>query len=252
MNGPENILRLCIFGSCVSRDAIEFLMPEDGIVLAEYYARSALASAFHPEPVKDRFSERISSAFQRRQVQRDFRRSFATSLPDLAFDILLVDFTDERFRLFELADGRLVTVSAELRRAAFPSGLRGRFIEPFGEDHFRLWEAGWRRLVTDLAARGHLDRLRINHAPWAERTEAGSRFAAPNTPELIAAANAHFEILVQRALQDIAPSQVYRYETALLQGKIGHRWGAAPFHYVDAFYRQTLGHLRAEQPERRA
>jgi hypothetical protein len=104
--------------------------------------------------------------------------------------------------------------------------------------------------VAHLKAQGRLDRLRINHALWAERTETGGSFEVPNSPGLIAAANTHFETLVERALQDIGPAQIYRYETALLQGKAGHRWGAAPFHYVDAFYRQTIAHLRTERPKR--
>ena len=91
-------MRVLIFGSCVSRDAFDFVT-DGSVSIVDYYARSSFASAFHPDPVEDRFSADLASSFQRRQVRRDFSKTFPHAVRTSNFDLLLVDFTDERFQL---------------------------------------------------------------------------------------------------------------------------------------------------------
>lgn len=215
--------------------------------MTEYYARSSFASAFSRSKVEDRFSSSIRSTFQQRQVRRDLTKAFATALPQMEFDVLLVDFTDERFQLFELIDGRVVTVSAELRGTAFPGDLKGEFVKPFSARHFSLWEKGWRDFVQTMKAHDKLRRVRINCARWSYRTQGGWMFSNPYTDSYIDTANEYFQKLYCVARGDIEDSQFYRYDELLLQGNDEHKWGVAPFHYTDAYYHALLKHLVSDE-----
>lgn len=242
----ETGLRIAIFGSCVSRDAMDFNGNED-IVLGAYFARSSFGSAFSLGKVEDPYSAAIASTFQRRQVRQDFAKTFAETLPCLDFDILLVDFTDERFPLYVLNDGRVITVSTELRRTAFPAGMAGRLVKPFSEEHFRLWERGWNRFMHSMNETKSVSKIRINRALWSDTTESGETFDEKNTPQLINAANNHFKRLFRRCSENLTVSNFYDFDPGLFKGKDDHKWGKAPFHYWEPFYFATLAHLDRER-----
>jgi hypothetical protein len=221
---------------------------KDGIVLDAYFARSSFASAFALGRVQDTFSAAIPSTFQRRQVRQDFSKTFVETLSGMSFDILLVDFTDERFPLYVLDDGRVITVSAELRRTSFPDGLPGRFVKPFTLDHFRLWECGWRRFIQLMADARSVSKIRINRALWCDRTESDEQFDLEHLPTSIDTANRYFEKLFLRCASDLGVRNFYDYDAVLFKGKDGHKWGKAPFHYADSFYLATLAHLERDRP----
>lgn len=220
---------------------------DETIVLDAFFARSSFASAFAVGKVEDIFSAAIPSTFQRRQVRQDFLKTFAEILPQTNFDILLVDFTDERFPLYVLDDGRVVTVSAELGRTAFPLGITGRLVKPFTDEHFELWERGWSHFIELMNESGFCARIRINRALWCEKTESGARFDPQYPPEAIEAANTHFKRLFHRCSSDLSECSFYDYDVGQFIGKDDHKWGRAPFHYADAFYLATLAHLQHDR-----
>lgn len=225
---------------------------EEAIVLDAYFARSSFASAFCDGKVEDIYSASIPSTFQRRQVRQDFAKSFVELVRGMNFDILLVDFTDERFPLYVLDDGAVITVSAELRRTAFPEGKRGRLVKPFSLEHFRLWERGWSRFMQLMHDVDSVAKIRINRALWCKTTESGEGFDRENTPELIDTANHHFARLFRRCGDDLKPSSFYDYDAGLFKAKDHHKWGKAPFHYTDSYYRAMLVHLQHERTEARS
>lgn len=239
-----------IHGSCVSRDAFTWA-GEHAPPLVDYFARSSVASAYGSEPVPDLFSDRLQSSFQRRQVQRDFGKTLRRAVVEKPYELLLLDFIDERFPLYRTDDGGVVTISAELSRCGFPIGLPGRVVAAFGDEHFALWEAGWRSLVMLLDQCGRLPRLRINAVWWATSAKDRSPFDAQVSAHVIARANRHLARLYDRVAADITPAQLLRFPPALFEGSPTHRWGLAPFHYTDAAYAAMLDQLAAskERPE---
>ncbi len=226
---------------------MDFIGNED-IVLEAYFARSSFASAFSLGKVEDPYSAAIASTFQRRQVRQDFAKTFAAALPGMHFDILLVDFTDERFPLYVLNDGRVITVSTELRRTAFPEGMEGRLVRPFTEQHFWLWERGWNGFLQLMGESGFASRIRVNRSLWSETTESGSGFDRESPPQLIATANEHFKRLFHRCRSDLSAGNFYDFDPRLFKGKDDHKWGRAPFHYADPFYRAMLAHIKQDMP----
>lgn len=156
------MLNVLIFGSCVSRDIFNF-DTTDQVRLVDYYARSSLASAFCPLTREENLSHRIVSPFQRRIVKADLDRSFREQLACLDFDVLLIDFIDERFDLFVTDDGHVITLSNELLSTGFaPASERGTVIRSGSEPFFDLWQAGWKSFMDTLDRHGQRDKVKIN------------------------------------------------------------------------------------------
>ena len=238
-------LRLLIYGSCVSRDALG-ATPDPRIDLVGYFARSAMASAFASAPVAGVALDGIDSAFQRRMVAADGGKSLAAALTREDFDILLHDPIDERFNLLRLADGTLLTRSPEFTRARDPlQGRATKTIVSGSPEHLALWERGWRRFLSLLDARGLRGALHVNVVWWAVRTASGADLG-PAFPETrIRHANAFLARLYERMAADLAPAQFLRFDDALMRAADNHKWGLSPFHYDEGFYRECVRQLAA-------
>lgn len=237
-------LRLFIFGSCVSRDVLSIAGPP-GVFLVDYFARSSIASAFSETMVKDRWSESLSSAFQRRMVKADLQKTLPAKLSNSEYDLLLYDAIDERLRLFQFHDGSLCTISGELQAARFDfRSAGGRVIQSGSEEFFKLWELGWSRFINFLASLGRLARLRINVVHWASAPPPGQTFSLQHTEESIAAADRFLNRLYERMRQDIDDQQFLTFPEHLMLAAGGHRWGVGPFHYIDEYYHAAASAIR--------
>lgn len=106
-----------IFGSCVSRDLLEF-GKENNFSLKSYSARSSVVSAVS-EPVKVQEGElSLASKFQKQQVLRDISKSLWKELSENPSDYLMIDFIDERFSLGKYKN-TYVTLSNEFVESHF-------------------------------------------------------------------------------------------------------------------------------------
>lgn len=250
MNSP---IRLLIFGSCVSRDILNYQHDNTQVVLIDYYARSSIASLGSRPIEMPSTVQAIASKFQRRMVERDIRKDFLTDLAGLQFDVLLIDLIDERFNLYVEPGGRACTLSIELSSSGFPidSG-RGSRIYSGSEEFWRLWEAGWSILVNQLRHLGVLDRLRVNQVFWSSQTENGGSFEPHYSRRLIDSANQFLHRMYQRVSADIPTEQFLTFDHGLMMGSTNHVWGISPFHYVDAYYYIAIQQLcmRSSSPKK--
>lgn len=236
-------VRVLILGSCVSRDIFRVVENEE-CKLASYYGRSSFASAFCPVKVKDTWSSNISSAFQARMVNADLNKKWPDIVRNTKFDVLLVDFIDERFHLGGFSNGALCTLSSELRSSGFDRKVaRARGIQTGSDEHYELWMRGWTSFIELLESLGKKQCVLLNVVKWAEAASDGSIPEWGFTPEQIAASNLYLDKLYRRATIDLEPSQVMRVDPQYLVGGLEHKWGLAPFHYVDAYYLNALNSI---------
>ncbi len=247
MNSPARIL---IFGSCVSRDILNYPEAKAQFVLVDYYARSSIASLGAGSIKMPSTVQNISSKFQRRMVERDIRKDFLNDLVRLQFDVLLIDLIDERFSLYVEPEGQACTLSSELLCSGFlkDAGTVSR-ISSGSEEFWRLWEVGWSILVNKLKDLGVLDRLRVNQVFWGSQTENGGNFEPHYSSRRIDQANQFLDRLYQRIAVDIPSGQFLRFDQGLMTGSIAHKWGISPFHYVDAYYHAATQQLCAESSQ---
>ncbi|MBR8223142.1 DUF6270 domain-containing protein [Burkholderia ambifaria] len=231
-------MKLLILGTCVSRDALEYVS-DGSIELSDYYARSSLAS-LNAAPFSDdipRCVADIPSSFGRRVVERDLtKRFFRDALVDKA-DIVLVDLIDERFDLWvDDPTGRCCTLSDEIARAGFAQEYKnGRMVRSGGAEFWDRWCEGWTRFVSYASGMGLKRNIAINKVFWAKRTVSGRQFSWG-----VAENNALLGRMYDYISRDLAQTQFLAYSPELLVGDDNHRWGVSPFHYVPAFYRETI------------
>jgi hypothetical protein len=228
--------RVLVYGSCVSRDSFE-AFDAARFVLHGYHARHSLISAFSPLPADVVATTALPSAFQRRMVTDDVTAALVGRLTSAARppDLILWDLVDERLGVVELPGGGALTVSNELlaARVELPEGS---VHVPFGSDrHFELWTGALARFADLLGCRGLSGRTVLLLAPWASRTHDGR----PTPPSHGVAAD-EGNLLYARyeeAAAALPGVRVVRMSPAEAVGAAEHRWGPAPFHYTDDFYR---------------
>jgi hypothetical protein len=237
--------RVWILGSCVSRDALN--EAGGGFELAQYWARTSLASAFCARGVEGVELDRIASAFQRRMVEGDVGKLLPDQLHIAKADVFLVDFIDERFDLFEGPGGGVCTLSNELASSGFRSEA-GELIASGSDEFFWRWEQGWRALVAALRHKGELHKLRLHQAYWSSKKEDGTGFLPSYPDGYVTAANAFLARLHARASEDVPSAQVIECPSELMVGAVEHRWGPSPFHYVAGYYRDFMRRLRDSLP----
>jgi hypothetical protein len=232
-----------IVGSCVTRDAFD--RPGHSMGVADYVARTSFACSMRAAPFSVPFASidpdgAVESNWQRRMVEIDLsrglrRRLRAVEEPDST--MVVVDFIDERFHLLALA-GELATSSVELQR----TGCAERFpdassIRSGSDEHFDLWAMGFSAFVAEVKALGMV--VILNRVYWATDTSDSTPLREPQ--DYIETSNRYLDRLYEMADALGVPS--INYGSTRFVAAATHRWGPAPFHYVEEVYDRFLGEL---------
>ncbi|MGO0577035.1 DUF6270 domain-containing protein [Ornithinimicrobium panacihumi] len=224
-----------IFGSCVSRDTFGFL--GDDFHLTRYVARQSAISASTDASALLAKLKPIDSPFQQRMVVNDLAGDLPVALESVAdeIDVVLVDLIDERGGVIDTGGGRFATKLSEFWSAGGREAVSGMTQYPFGSDqHFALWQEGVDRFVAQLEGLRLKDRTLVLRTPWASKFEDGQVLEVPEW--MIHPADAdqmyvrYFGHLKAQGLQ------ILELPTDLARTPRNHRWGASPFHYIDAAY----------------
>lgn len=233
--------KILIFGSCVSRDIINY--QNNKIELTDYFARSSMASAFASLPINDTYTKNLDSDFQRRMVAADLGKKFKEYINSANFDLLLIDFIDERFNLFMFEEGRLCTLSNELLSAGFDLEKESGHSIPSGSDEFyTLWERGWVRFIREIDKNQCRQKIRINKVFWATTTSSGRVFPG-YSKNYILSSNQFLDRLYARVAKDLRGWQFIEANASYFVAAEDHRWGLSPFHYIDVYYTELLRQL---------
>jgi len=234
-------MKLIIFGSCVSRDAIEYSVP-DSIEIVGYFARSSFASLTSNIDVDEHALAKITSNFQRSMVRQDMSKEFWQTLERADFDLLLVDLIDERFAILQTSDKALHTLSNEYASARIEEPDEVIFPSTSIEK-FTLWKEGWGKLIALLGERGMLHKLVVNRVYWAATDIQGE--ALPSTKAgLIEIANTQLDRMYDYIERQGADVEFLNYPRDIFKADLTHKWGEAPFHYQARTYRHTLSELQ--------
>lgn len=250
--------RMLILGSCVSRDVLNFA-ENASFSLADYYARSSIASlGTAPFQMDETCMGRITSDFQRRMVQRDLGKSFLQNIAaHRDIDLIVIDLIDERFDLFEMANDSVATISSEFLLTRFVTARdrsSSRWIPSGSARHRGLWKAGLKKLFTVLAAHGLADRVVVNKVFWADQMDDGQPLPDLEQDKHLAA-NALLAWMYRELEKHVPAERWLNFSREVLRVNPQHRWGPAPFHYLDAYYAGAMAQLskiHSEESNRRA
>lgn len=222
--------RVMILGSCVSRDIFE--IQSHGLALAGYLARTSMAG-FGLERVVDEevraCAEGLQSAFQRGMAINDLDKSTLGKIMEVPHDFILIDLIDERFRLVR-AGRSLFSLSGELEKAGFDPGTRD-IILPDSVDFQHLWLAGFERFLAAVGT----DKVILNKAFWATRSNQDETVLSRSWVERNNGVLGHLYDMIEKhwSLMTI------EYPEGTTIADASHRWGVAPYHYVESMYRHA-------------
>lgn len=226
--------KVFILGSCVSRDAFESVPHQ--FEVACYLARTSLASigmaAVTDGEVRSSV-EKLPSPFQRRMLLNDLDKTTLSVIAETPHDVLLLDFVDERFNLVS-SESTFFSLSGELQKSGLDVSSRS-LIEPQSEVFLKLWIAGLERLLSSIDE----TKVVLNRVYWAEYFPDGKDASSKGW---IHRSNVQLQRLYD-AVDKRWSLRSIEYPDEVVVADPQHQWGPAPYHYVEAFYRNTLASL---------
>lgn len=237
--------RIFLYGSCVARDTSEFLSPDD-FELAGYIARQSLISinrdclSYWPENFV------FESDFQQRVIRGDWQGNAWAEIEKTAptLDALILDFTDERFGVYQF-DGNPQTIATrtlEMLGTPLEDVAAQHELVEFGSDlHQRYWHWCMRQMAQRLKESGLFEKTIVLRVPWATETDLGKQL--PTRMGLDpASANKiyerYYELAAAEGFKFVDLSDFPVYAEPL------HQWGLAPYHYTIDVYQEIAHQLR--------
>lgn len=229
---------LLIYGSCVSRDMLEFCEPK-GIDLRGYIARQSWCSVGRPAKGNEFPAGSFSSPFLERTYKGDLKGDALTRISRAAADFpnlhLLIDLTDERGGFFEAPSGAVISNTPDSPAADSLNQEMGawRYLRFGSLGHALEFTDAAEKLAEGLKKIGIWDRTVVLANKWAETladdqpTARSFRMSADDANVEYAD---YFEMLEATGWNVAHPQD----ESPIADSN--HKWGAAPFHYTRAYY----------------
>lgn len=226
-----------IYGSCVSRDAVDNYL--NRIKLVDYFARSSFSSAF-TTPVN--INELISlgeSNFHKKQIENDTCKTLS-KYDSTDLDIILIDLIDERFPVYEYNKNSLVTASSK-KIAEHLEYIGCRKIPPYSNEYFEKFEKGF----SDFSKLFDKNIFLIK-AFWSSEFIDNSKNETVDEKYLSAENNKLeklYKIIETTSNEKISlitpPSSTLKIDRQ-------HKWGEAPYHYCKQFYTYVMESMFSE------
>lgn len=226
--------KIFIYGSCVSRDSVDW-WPEFGFELHGYVARQSLISSqSHVDRTTIDFDySSIPNKFPQEMALGDVSGNLNHAIREFEPDVILWDLCDERGGVIQLPFGDFITSNV----VYIDNPVEGRVISIRDDEHFELWKHALDQFLRSTAG----IRIIVNATPWALVNDKGS----PVNGDSAKADN--FNKMIARYIQELELRglDVIRVDQDKAIARIDHKWGEAPFHYVDETYRSMLVKLKA-------
>ena len=241
--------KIVIFGSCVSRDI--FNLPQaNHWEIVNYFARTSFTSIYSPIVRAEINLEAIDSEFQKRIVGYDIHKDFSEKIGLVDFDILLLDFIDERFDIFQFSDDSICVLSNELMASGFNHKEHdGKLIKSGTQLFFDLWKKGWDDFIAQMSILGLLHKVRLHQTYWASEDDKGEKFGSSMPQEYIQKNNLFLKKLYKYAQKSLEEKQILSCTYGNTVSASTHQWGRSPFHFPDAYYSKRLSLLEASYSE---
>ncbi|MFM5903680.1 MAG: DUF6270 domain-containing protein [Microbacteriaceae bacterium] len=225
--------KIFIYGSCVTRDSVDW-WPEFGFEMDGYVARQSLISSQSPIDYKGvGFDfDSISSNFAKRMALGDVGANLNREIAKHQAEVILWDLCDERGGVLQRPSGSFMTRNVVYSKAELP----GRIFQMGTEEHFNLWV----KALDEFLRANEGVRIIVNATPWALVTDAGN----PVNGDATKAETFNKNIERYYAELETRGLELIRVPQDKTIARVDHKWGEAPFHYVDDTYKEMLVRLK--------
>lgn len=241
MTAPEHA-QIAILGSCVSRDLLRVSLSDEA-ECPLYIARQSIISfgsrVSENKPEQPEFPHNFQLASYRSDIAGSGLLQ-VTRLP--VVDVLLIDMVDERHGVYVSPLGEVMTRSIDGISTGVYDGLTNWEHKPFGSpEHLEAFSAKAVDLRDELKKAGLFEKTVVILTPWATHLTTGEE-----TPLSMGKSAAWANSVLpayEQVYEDLGFNTI-RPDPVTVVGDPHHQWGAAAFHYVQAFYDSLAEQIR--------
>lgn len=223
-------MELNILGSCVTRDCFNFL--DDPELKLNYIARQSIASFCSP-PISEqnianiKFNEDLPN-FERVMTMLDMSKKYM-SIINIKYPIV-IDFIEERFFLLKYT-GSYLTYSIGMKRTNITE-QKVRQISSYTPNRLKFTMQFMDRFISIIS---RFDKI-ILHRAFYDENFPNYCFDIPYVNEYLNTLYAYMEKKVPNIHIISIPENVTK-------SFLAHRWGPAPFHFIDDYYKCFMEQL---------
>lgn len=244
-NNRHKSFRINIFGSCVTRDILEY--DKKNFTAGEYIARESIISFlsnpffFHAEDIL------LPSTFQRKQLIQDLEKSGLKKLKSNPGDLLVIDFIEERFDIGKV-NGTYITISNEWNQSNL-SNLY--FVKKYSK---KLWHGKVYFRFKNLKKYIHIFTKNLLSIYKEEQIVIHEVYLADTYIDENGIYHSFSEnvIYYNKKINQILRYMYFCLKTELPQAYIlnisdkyaakkNHKWGLAPMHFQEEYYKNAAG-----------
>lgn len=238
--------KISIFGSCVTRDILNF-DTENKFSLKTYIARQSVISSVSP-PSYSKITEdaiKLDSAFQRREVLADIQKTAFSQFKNDDSDFLIIDLIDERLGLVCWKDS-IITHSSELKNSGLLVGDEPRIryttdsdgqLLANGEAILESFEVFCRRITEVYDQKNiiiHFADAKTKYLSKNGQTVDFPNDRIKNSTNINRIYGAMYDLLA-KYLPDAKRIDIRKKYIAAEN----HRWGLATIHYEEDYYKEA-------------
>lgn len=238
--------KISIFGSCVTRDILNF-DAENKFSLKTYIARQSVISSVAP-PSNSQITEddiKLDSAFQRREVLADIQKTAFSQFKNDDSDFLIIDLIDERLGLVNWQDS-IITHSAELsnsglldgdeHRIRYTTDANGQLLAD-DESILESFEVFCRRITEIYDQKNIIIHFADAKTKYVDKN--GKTVDFPNDRRK----NSEIINEIYKAMYDLLAKYLPDAKRIDIRKKYvaaeNHRWGLATIHYEEDYYKEA-------------
>jgi hypothetical protein len=242
-------LRIAILGSCVTRDAFGFF-PQDDVEITVFIARTSFISLYSPPlPILlEKADIAAETNFERNCIHAELHKTNLSRLEAAEFDYLLLDLMEERHNLIKCGETYILDTLPLRESGVIPRLPPFVEVDRLAAKTTKLWDERTALFIGFLHDQGiRADRVILHESGFARRyRDDGQEY---DFTEFKAHSYDKYGALLQRYHAHFAEAlpglRRIAIEPALLVGNGAHKWGRAPFHYIDDYYARFLEKFRA-------
>ncbi|MEO6173289.1 MAG: DUF6270 domain-containing protein [Arenimonas sp.] len=216
-----------IFGSCVSRDALEFV---NSAKVVDYHARQSVISVVSQKPDTQWLEllevEPTAHEFHQRCIVDDVNKYTFQKIEkcDASDRIWVIDFIEERVPVGLTPCGNFVTVSQAATSFSNINKLPLQRIVAYSPEHIALFEKAIKQFAQILSGK----RVVLHKAFYAT--------IAKDAIGISSSANVVLEYFYDLASKHMPQAMLLEVESSFVNASETHKWGLAPYHYQDDYY----------------
>lgn len=248
-------INIGILGSCVSRDAFEVSTKNLKFTIPIYLSRYTVISSLSPPASFGglTYNYDFSKNFMSRRLANDLFKTHFNELQKVEreLDFLIIDFIDERHQNVHFAGTTLANSSAFRdfkEEIGFKDSLK--FYDMTDSNRTLMTLSMMEEFTQKITRLVHPEKIILHKALWAEvyRKEDSTIEYLKNSKGENIDSKTHNKILNQMYLnfeKYINGLKTIQVKKDLIIGTNSHRWGIAPYHYIDEYYNEFINQLEA-------